>query len=139
MRRLPLLLIVLLAGCGDESMTRTFNLSRDSAPENMAATQMPLSMPPSMAIRPERPGALTPNRDDAQTTGQAAGSEGQDALVEAAGPSSSSDIRTVINENAGLVYPGPAFVDQLMSWTPPAGYTPVIVPPPKGGWISRMF
>lgn len=139
MRRLPLLLILLLAGCGDDSMTRNFSLSRDSAPENVAATQMPLSMPPTIAMRPARPGALVPNSGGAQATGQAAGSEGQDALVEAAGPSSSSDIRTVINENAGLVYPDPAFVDRLLNWAPPAGYAPVIVPPSKGGWFSRMF
>ncbi len=139
MRRLPLLLILLLAGCGDDSMTRNFSLSRDAAPENMAATRMPLSMPPGLAMRPARPGALVPTQSDSQGTDQSAGSAGQDALVEAAGPASSSDIREVINENAGLVYPDPSFVDRLLSWTPPDGYTPVIGPPPKGGWFSRIF
>jgi Protein of unknown function (DUF3035) len=140
MRNCPLLLVLLLAACSDDSMTRNFSLSRDSAPETMASTQMPLSAPPSLAERPLRPGALPANRTDAPGAEQAAGSMGQDALLQAAGPTAASDIRRTINENSGLVYPGPAFVDQLMSWTPPAGYTPVIGQGGgKGGWFSRMF
>jgi len=54
MRYCLLLLIPLFAGCADKSMTRNFSMSRDSAPENMAATQMPLSMPPGLATRPAR-------------------------------------------------------------------------------------
>ncbi len=139
MRSFPLLLILLLVGCSDDSMTRNFSLSRDAAPENIAATRMPLSMPPGLAMRPARPGAMVPTRPDAPATEQAAGSTGQETLVQAAGPATSSDIREVINENSGLVYPDPGFEQQLMSWTPPPGYTPVIMPPPKGGWISRIF
>ena len=44
--------------------------------------------------------------------------------MEAAGPVASSDIRTEINEHSGLVYPDPAFVDQVMNWSPTPGYTP---------------
>jgi hypothetical protein len=139
MRPCFLLPILLLAGCGDDSLTRPFTLSRDTAPENVAATQLPLSTPPGLAIRPARPGALVPNRGNGQSDQQAAGSAGQDALLDAAGPTSSSDIRTVINENAGLVYPDPGFTDRVMNWTPPQGYKPVIVAAPKGGWFSRMF
>ena len=106
MRRGPILLILLLVGCSDDSMTRNFSLSRDAAPETIAATQMPLSTPPSLAMRPARPGAAMPNGGgDTQSAEQAAGSAGQDALVQAAGPTASSDIRAVINENSGLVYP----------------------------------
>ena len=139
MYRCCFLLILLLAGCGDDSMTRNFSMSRDSAPENMAATRMPLSMPPGLAMRPARPGAMVPTQPDTPATEQAAGSTGEEALVQEAGPAVSSDIRETINENAGLVYPDPGFANRLLTWTPPAGYTPVIVPPPQGGWISRMF
>jgi len=133
------LLILLLAGCSDDSMTRNFSLSRDSAPQTMASTQMPLSTPPSITLRPARPGAIAPNRDATQSAEQGAGSTGQNALLEAAGPAASSDIRTVINEHSGLVYPDPGFVNQLMQWTPPPGYTPVFGQAPKGGWLSRIF
>jgi Protein of unknown function (DUF3035) len=139
MQRCPLLLILLLAGCSDDSMTRNFGMSRDSAPQTMASTQMPLSTPPSLSVRPTRPGAIAPSRDNASPAEQAAGSEGQDALVQAAGPASSSDIRTMINEKSGLVYGDPRFVDQLMGWTPPPGYTPVFTQGTKGGWFTRLF
>lgn len=142
MRCWAMVLILLLAACSDDSMTRNFSLSRDSAPDTMASTQMPLSMPPSLAMRPARPGAIAPNRNDAQPTEQAeqaAGSAGQDALVQAAGPASSSDIRTAINEHSGLVYPDPGFVDRLMNWSATPGSAPAITQAPKGGWFSRMF
>jgi Protein of unknown function (DUF3035) len=140
MRYLPVLSVLLLAACSDDSMTRNFSLSRDNAPETIASTQMPLSVPPQLAMRPTRPGAMVPQQGDTQPAAeQAAGSAGQNALVEAAGPAAPSDIRNTINENSGLVYPGPGFVDRLMAWTPLPGYTPVIVQGPQGGWFSRMF
>lgn len=139
MRYLPMLSVLLLVACSDDSMTRNFSLSRDNAPETIASTQMPLSVPPQLAMRPSRPGAIEPKEGDTQPADQAAGSAGQDALIEAAGPAAPSDIRATINQNSGLVYPGPGFVDRLMAWTPSSGYTPVIVQGPQGGWFSRMF
>jgi len=124
MRRYAWLSLLLLAGCGDDSLTRNFSTSRDSAPETIGATQMPLSAPPSLTMRPTRPGALPRNVGEVQPD-QSAGSNGQNALVDAAGPPAEANIRTVINENSGMAYPGPGMVDRLMNWTPPAGYAPV--------------
>jgi hypothetical protein len=140
MRLSPLLLIMFLAGCVDTGLTRDFTLSRDAAPETMAATRVPLSTPPELTMRPTRPVTLGGSSSNAQTADQAPASAGEEALVEAAGPAADPKVRTEINENAGLVYPSPEFVQQLMSWTPPPGHTPIITSGGKGGgWFSRLF
>jgi hypothetical protein len=140
MRYLTVLPVLALVACSSDGLSRNFTLSRDSAQETMASTQMPLSMPPDLMTRPTRAGIVAPPSGDAQaTTEQPAGSTGQDALVQAAGPAAPSDIRTEINENNGLTYPGPELFDRLMNWTPPPGHTPVITPAPQGGWLSRIF
>src|ERR1700722_14966670 len=99
-------LVLLLGACSQGDMTRGFSLSRDSAPETVASTQMPLSMPPDMATRPKRPGALTPQANASQVSAPPAdvstGSAGQDAFLDAAGGApSSSDVRTQIDESSG--------------------------------------
>jgi hypothetical protein len=137
MRYGPFLMILLLGACSDDSMTRNFGVRRDGPPQTIASTQMPLSAPPDIAVRPTRPGAPAP-RAATLPSEVAAGSPGQDALLEAAGPAPSADIRTQINENSGLIYPGPSFVDALLNWTPPPGYTPLTAPARKG-WFSRLF
>jgi Protein of unknown function (DUF3035) len=138
MRLLPLVSLVLLIACSDESKTRNFSLLRDAAPDTMAATQTPLSVPPALAIRPSHPGALASAQDTTPPTVQPPGSAGQEALLQAAGPTPPLDIRATVNANSGLVYPGPGFVDRLMNWTPPPDYAPVIIQA-KGGWLSRIF
>ena len=141
MRYGSLVLVLLLAACGQSGDTRNFSLSRDSAPDTIAATQMPLSMPPDLATRPKRPGALPPSTQaaDASQNDQSTGSPGQDALLDAAGGSSgTSDIRTQIDESSGLVFPKPEFVDQVMNWTPPPGYHPMATQASKG-WFSGWF
>src|SRR5690349_19541442 len=95
---LILIAALLLSACSDDSMTRNFSLSRDAAPETMASVQMPRSAPPLLTERPARPGALAPNRTG-EAAEAAAGSPGQDALVQAAGPAAEADVRTTINEN----------------------------------------
>jgi hypothetical protein len=137
MRICPLLIALLLTACSDDSMTRNFSLSRDGAPETVGSIQTPLSAPPSLAVRPTRPGAPVP-QGDRQQPDQEVGSTGQQALVQSAGPPATADIRTLINENSGMVYPGPAFTDAVMNWTPPPGYTPLTAAPSKG-WFSRLF
>jgi hypothetical protein len=136
--RVGLLLIALtLAACSDDSLTRKYGLGRDAPPETMASTQMPLSMPPSLSMRPGRPGAPIPQADQRQAD-QSVGSTGQEALVQAAGPAAPADIRTLINEHSGMIYPSPAFTEALMNWSPPPGYTPLTAPARKG-WLSRLF
>jgi hypothetical protein len=130
------LTVVALAACSDDSMKRDFSLSRDAAPQTMGATQMPLSAPPSLAQRPTRAGAPAP-RQTAQVD-QVVGSAGQDAFLQASGPSPTAEIRQLIDENAGMIDPGPAFTDQLMSWTPPPGSTPM-TQPAKKGWLRSIF
>jgi hypothetical protein len=121
-------------------MTRNFSVSRDAAPETVAATQVPLSTPPELATRPIRPITLGGSTTNTQpTTDQAPASAGEEALVEAAGPAPDPKVRAQINQNAGLVYPSPGFVDQLLSWTPPPDYKPLINTGSKGGWFSRIF
>lgn len=139
--RLRLLLpILLLVGCSDEGMTRTYSMSRDSAPETMAGIQMPLSAPPSLTMRPTRPSSLGASSGGSQANEASADSAGQNALLDAAGPPADANIRTVINENSGLVYPDAGFVDQLMSWQPPPGTTPVFTQAGSNrGWFSRLF
>jgi hypothetical protein len=137
MRYGPFLIILLLGACSDDSLTRKFGVARDGPPQNIASTQMPLSAPPDFAIRPTRPGAPAP-RGDTMPSEVAAGSPGQDALLQAAGPAPSADIRAQIAENAGLIYPSPGFVDAVLNWTPPPGYAPLTAPARKS-WFSRLF
>lgn len=141
MRVWPMLLAVSLTGCGDSGLTRNFTLSRDTAPDTAAAMQVPLATPPELTMRPIRPVTIGGSTTNPQpTTDQAPASTGEEALVEAAGPAADPKVRTEINENAGLVYPSPEFVDRLMNWTPPPGHTPIITPAGKsGGWFSRIF
>jgi hypothetical protein len=135
--RFGLILTVLsLAACSDDGLTRNFGLARDAAPDTVAATQMPLSTPPSLALRPTRPGGQAPRQT--APAEQVVGSAGQDALLQAAGPSATADIRQLINENSGMIDPGPEFTDRLMNWTPPPGSTP-LSQPAKKGWLSGIF
>jgi hypothetical protein len=139
--RLAFLPLLLLAACGDDGMTSNFSMSRDSAPETMSSMQMPLSAPPSLTMRPVRATALSASsRGSGQPADAGVVSAGQDALLQASGPPAEADIRTVISENSGMVYPGPGFVDRMMNWTPPPGYTPVITQARGGGsWLGRIF
>jgi hypothetical protein len=141
MRVWSFLLIASLAACGNSGMTRNFSVSRDAAPETMAAIRVPLSTPPELAMRPTRPVTIGGNSTNTQpATDQAPTSAGEEALVQAAGPAPDPKVRAEINENAGLVYPSPGFVDQLMNWTPPPGYAPLISPSGSGGgWFSHIF
>jgi hypothetical protein len=54
------LLPLVLAGCQDGDVSRTFGLNRDAPDEFQVTTQVPLSMPPDFTLRPPRAGAPRP-------------------------------------------------------------------------------
>jgi hypothetical protein len=136
MRYASVLLVLLLAACGDKGSTRNFGMSRDAAPETTASTQTPLSMPPNFADRPRPPGAFQLHSANADSdANQPDVGTGQDALLEAAGPLPPGNIRSRIDENSGLVFPPRDFVDGVMNWTPPPGYVPLVTHASKG-WFD---
>ena len=53
MRHCLLPILLLLAACSSDGTTRDFALSRDSAPQTVASTRLPLSVPPLLASRPD--------------------------------------------------------------------------------------
>ena len=175
-----LALAALLAGCGGNDMSRTFGFTRDAPDEYTVTTQVPLSMPPDFTVRPPQPGAPRPQQTSEQQqaeqalvpqtaltgtpTGEA--SAGQDALVQAAGPTPPANIRYQVNNAAAAeVQQSQGFVDKLMFWreSPPPGIvvdpqkeaqrirenaalgrsqdtgnTPIIQPQKKG-WLQGLF
>ena len=133
---LPMIALLLAACSTDNGLSRNFGLDRDAA-QTIAASRMPLSAPPDLGLRPTLPGVLA-RPAVGQQPDQAAGSPGQDALVDEAGPPATEHIRTLINESSGMLSASPGFVDALMNWTPPPGYTP-LTSPPKKGWFSRLL
>ncbi len=136
-RMLSLGALLTLSACAGDDLSRTFGLTRDAPDEFQVTTRAPLSMPPSYALRPPRPGASRPQEATADAAAEAAlvpqaalaqpagNSPGQDALVEAAGKPAPADIRRRVESDAALDSPGRSFTDRLLFWrTPPvAGVT----------------
>ena len=121
---------LLLAGCGDSSLSRTFGLTRDAPDDVMVTTRAPLSLPPDFTLRPPRPGAPRPQEKSEQAqaeeilvpqtalagTGGRASSAGQAALLEQSGPSAPSDIRRRVDQESRLDSANDGFVDRLLYW-----------------------
>src|SRR5579875_904080 len=93
------LVLLALAGCSGDELTRNFGLTRDAPNEFVVTTQAPLSMPPDFALRPPDPGAPRPGVQSERLQAEAAlvpqvelnsgtvgMSPGQQALVAEAGP-----------------------------------------------------
>ena len=140
---LPAFSLLLLVGCG-ENTSRTLGFIRDAPDEFRVTTRAPLSMPPDMAggLPPPRPGAprpmersardeaeavLVPSlalRDPRQQPRAAGGSVGEIALLQAAGPAPTADIRRRVDEESQrLDRPPRDLADRLIFWRdpPPAG------------------
>ena len=126
-------LILLLAGCGGDDITRSFGLARDAPDEFTVTTRAPLAMPPDFALRAPRPGAARPQEQSARaaaeatlvpaaalaTAGQAGATSatpGQVALLQAAGPAAPADIRSRVDQESSLERPPRDLVDRLMFW-----------------------
>jgi hypothetical protein len=131
-----------LGGCSNET-ERAFGLGRNSPDEFTVTTRAPLSMPPTYALRPPRPGAPRPQEStsiadaEAALTPQAAlqgpggpPTAGQQALMEQAGAPAPPDIRRKVDDEAYLERPDTSLSDRLMFWRdkPEPG---VIVDPTK--------
>jgi hypothetical protein len=128
----PLLLagsLVLLSGCGGDSLTRTFGFTRDAPDEYTVTTRAPLSMPPDFSLRPPRPGATRPQeqseRQQAEETlvpqlalGAPKGqnSPGQEALIRQAGPAAPADIRRKVDQDANIASGDDSFIDKVLYW-----------------------
>jgi hypothetical protein len=136
---LPAFGLLLLVGCG-ENTARTLGFIRDAPDEFRVTTRAPLSMPPDMAggLPSPRPGAprpmersardeaeavLVPSlalRDPRQQPRAAGGSVGEIALLQAAGPTPSRDIRRQVDEESQrLDRPPRDLVDRLIFWRDP--------------------
>lgn len=171
---------LVLAGCSGTDLSRNFGFSRDAPDEYTVTTQVPLSMPPDFSVRPPEPGAPRPQQVSEQQqaeevlapqtalTGTPTGqvSPGQEALVQAAGPTPPANIRAQVNHEAVIsAQQSESFVDKVMFWrTPPPpgivvdpqkeaqrikqnaalgrsqeqGDTPIIQPRQKG-WLESLF
>lgn len=172
---------LVLAGCGNGvDLSRSFGFTRDAPDEFTVTTQVPLSMPPDFSVRPPDPGAPRPQQVSEQQQAEealvpqtalngvpaGAPSAGQEALVQAAGPTPPANIRAEVNgEAAAAAQQNETFVDRLLFWRSPpppgivvdpqkeaqrirenaalgrsqdAGDTPIIQPKQKG-WLEGIF
>ncbi len=137
----PASIVVLLSGCSNSSLTRTFGLTRDAPDEFTVVTRAPLSMPPDFALRPPQPGAARPQEQSdrslaesalvpaAALGGTPAGvSPGQAALVRDAGGGTPADIRQRVDQEARLDTSDDGFVDRLLYWRKPDTQRAVVDP-----------
>ncbi len=125
-----------LSACKGEDITRTFGLVRDAPDEFQVTTRAPLSMPPDFTLRAPRPGAERPQEESARRGAEAtlapqsalrsdggAVTPGQSALVAAAGPAVSDEVRAKINSESVNDSTNRSITDRLMFWrtAEPAG------------------
>jgi hypothetical protein len=125
----PVTIVVLLGGCGDSSLSRTFGLTRDAPDEFTVVTRAPLSMPPDFTLRPPQPGAARPQEQSDRSLAESAlvpeaalggtpvgVSPGQAALVRDSGGGAPADIRQRVDQEARLNTNDDGFIDRLLYW-----------------------
>ncbi|HET6196409.1 MAG TPA: DUF3035 domain-containing protein [Acetobacteraceae bacterium] len=167
-----------LAACNGSQLERTLGLVHDAPDEFTVTTRAPLAMPPSFELPPPTPGVSRPQEVSERTQAELAlvpqmalgtpsegSSPGQQALVQAAGPSVGTAIRTEVDQEARSDRPSKGIGDRLMFWRAPpqpgivvdpekeakrlrenaalgqsqeTGDTP-IVQPKQRGWLEGLF
>ncbi len=131
------LVLLPLAGCGNDDVTRNFSLNREAPDEFQVTTRAPLSMPPTYTLAPPRPGVSRPqeqsSRDAAEAvlvpqaaitaTESAPMSPATAHIVQAAGPPAPADIRTQVEQDSAVERTSKSMADTLMFWrkSPPPG------------------
>jgi hypothetical protein len=128
-----------LAGCSGAS--KTFGLSLTPPNAFDVATEAPLSMPPELATLPRpNPGAPRPQQisssqqaeallapSSVTSASSAAMGPGQSSLLAQAGPTPPSDIRAIVNREAGETSKSPGFVARIMNFGAAPSTTPTLV------------
>ena len=123
----PAALALLLSGCGDGNLSRTFGLTHDAPDEFTVVTRAPLSMPPDFNLRPPQPGAPRPQEQSERSAAEGALvpdaslaaprtgiTRGQMALLRDAGGGAPADIRQRVDQEARTSDDG--LVDRLLYW-----------------------
>jgi hypothetical protein len=122
----------MLGGCSGSDLSKNLGFARDAPDEFMVTTRAPLAMPPSFALPTPTPGVPRPQElSDAQKAQEAlvpqtalggppaGNSPGQEALVQAAGPPITPDIRAEVDQQATKDRPSNGFFTSLMFWRKP--------------------
>jgi hypothetical protein len=125
----PVTALVMLGGCGDSSLSRTFGLVRDTPDEFTVVTRAPLSMPPDFSLRPPQPGAPRPQEQSARSQAESAlvpdlalgstpagVSPGQAALVRDAGGAGTVGIRQRVDQDFAANIDSDGFIDKVLYW-----------------------
>ena len=143
---------LLLAGCADYG-TRQFGVRRDGQEQTRVMTPPPLSRPPILTQRSmargesgPAPGTQAAQEARAASAAQAAAaappSAGEEALLDASGPSAPGDIRARVDQDAQIGRADPGLSDQLLygqaGQRGPTGEQPMIQREDRS-WFDRIF
>jgi hypothetical protein len=126
------LALLTLTGCSGD-VERSLGLTRDAPDEFTVETRAPLSMPPNLDLQPPQPGARRPQEMTAQQAAEAAlapgaalgapppgpDTNGQEALIAAAGGPAPADVRQKLAAEQHLDQPRQGLTASLMFWKSP--------------------
>ncbi len=128
LRRVVALLTLALAGCSDDD-TRFYGTDRAAPEQTRLANPAPLSLPPILtetraradsapakAGPPDSVAGLTQSRDSVNSRARSGlpPSSGEEALLDASGPSAPDDIRTKVDQDAQIGRADPGYSDALL-------------------------